>query len=180
MLLRVTRYDSPSRCSQGALLQFRWWGYPPCSDDDHIAAAVAALFAAVSPPGRVWNPWSSSMARAEFKRRLEKAVRGQLKPVDEVKPVDVAQPPPMYEIRWQDIAVANLRDDGSQEFGKVVVRLYHSEPPSVPDYFIGHHAHEKDVTAEDVNAAQDSEIAAAVGYHDHGLPHNWGIASEER
>lgn len=125
----------------------------------------------------MWNPWSSAITRAEFKKRIQKASRGELEPIDEVKPVDAVNPPPMYEIRWQDIAVAELQDDGSQKFSEVQVRLYHSEPPSRPGYFIGHHAHEKDVVTTDVNAAQNREISVAVAWHDHGSPTNWGIAS---
>jgi hypothetical protein len=82
----------------------------------------------------------------------------------------------MYEIRWQDIAVTERDEAGAQRFGAVVVRLYHSEPPAVPDHFIGHHAHEKDVSAEDVNETQNQEIATAVGWYEHGIDSNWGIA----
>ncbi|MEV7608621.1 hypothetical protein AB0N61_03970 [Microbacterium sp. NPDC089320] len=119
------------------------------------------------------------MVRAEFKKRLEKAQRGELEPVDEVKPVDVLNPPPLYEIRWQDIAVTDRLDDGTQRFGKVVVRLYHSEPVARPGHFVGHHAHEKDVDAADVYAAQDAEIDVAIGWYNHGADDFWGIASDE-
>lgn len=173
----VTRYDAPSRCSGKAPLSLRWYGFPPCNLGQDLSAAVQALFDSVSPPGRVWNPWSSAITRAEFKKRLEKASRGELEPVDEVKPVDARNPPPLYEIRWQGVAVANLKTDGSQEFSEVLVRLYHSEPISQPDYFVAHHAHEKDLSSQDVNAAQNDEISVALAWHDHGIDSNWGIAS---
>lgn len=82
----------------------------------------------------------------------------------------------MYEIRWQGVNVTDRLADGSQRFSTVVVRMYHSEPPEVPTHFVGHHAHEKDVTVDDVNAAQNEEIATAVGWWSHGKESRWGIA----
>jgi hypothetical protein len=141
-----------------------------------VDAAVNVLMSAISGEGRLWNPWTGTMVRQEFRSRIGKASRGELVPVDEVKPVDAANPPPMYEIRWQDINVTERDTDGGQRFKQVVVRMYHSEPPELPSHFIGHHAHEKDVDADDVNAAQNEEIATAVGWYAHGHSSLWGIA----
>ncbi len=118
------------------------------------------------------------MVRQEFRRRLVRASEGNLEPIDEVKPVDVDNPPPLFEIRWQGVAVTDAMEDGTLKFGEVVVRLYHSEPDRFPGYFIGHHAHEKDLGVEDINAAQDAEIATAVGWYYHGDPTDWGIAPD--
>ncbi|TFD41767.1 hypothetical protein E3T37_03690 [Cryobacterium sp. TMT2-10] len=114
------------------------------------------------------------MAKVEFERRIEKAKRGQLRPVAEVKAVDVENPPPLYEIRWQTINVTSVVD-GVSIFGKALVRLYHSEPDTVPGHFIGHHIHEKDLVG-DVNDAQDQEINIAKKFYDSGQPAFWGIA----
>jgi len=130
---------------------------------------------AISPPGRVWNPWTSTMVRREFRKRVEAGQRGELKPVSEVKHVDERNPPPLYEIRWQDIAVTTVVD-GSKTFGEVLVRMYHSEPVGMPSHFIGHHIHEKHVDVADINGAQDEEIAIAKKFYDAGEPGNWGIA----
>lgn len=176
----VPRFDAPSRCSGPSSPTFRWYGYPQCPVGDDLDTAVDVLMAAVSPPGRVWNPWSGTIVRREFRRRIERAAEGDLKPIDEVKPVDITNPPPFYEIRWQGIAVTEMQDDGSQTFGQVIVRMYHSEPPAVPEHFIGHHAHEKNVTVDDVNAAQNDEISTAIGWYEHGIDSNWGIAVGER
>lgn len=154
---------------------FRWYGFPQCAEGQDLQTAVDVLLASISGEGRVWNPWSRSMAGAEFRQRLQKAASGKLTPVDEVKPVDVRNPPPLYEIRWQGISVTNRAADGALSYSKVIVRLYHSEPPEAPDHFIGHHAHEKDVSADDVNEVQDSEIKVALGWHAHGLDRRWDI-----
>lgn len=150
-----------------------------CTAGDDVETAVGVLFSAVSRDGRVWNPFAAQMTRSEFKRRLQKAEQGKLRPVDEVKPVDVRNPPPLYEIRWQGINVTSLASDGTQTFGEVAVRMYHSEPEAVPGHFVGHHAHEKDIDAADVNAAQQAEIRTAIGWHDHGVSSNWGIAADD-
>lgn len=175
----VTRYDAPSRCSARQPVTFRWYGFPSCGEGDDVSTAVEVLFSSIAGSGRVWNPYAAQMARSEFKRRIEKAQRGELRPVDEVKPVDVVNPPPLYEIRWQGIHVTGRRADGSQYFQDAKVRLYHSEPASTPTHFVGHHAHEKDLAAADVNAAQQQEIRTAIGWHNHGAPSNWGIAAAE-
>lgn len=118
------------------------------------------------------------MVRAEFRQRLLKASEGKLVPVDEVKPVDISNPPPLYEIRWIDVAVTDIDSQGSTSFGRVHVRLYHSEPPEAPNHFIGHHAHEKNVELDDVRGAQDAEIQTAIGWYRHGYNERWGIATE--
>lgn len=177
MIYPMTRYDAASRCTGPDQPTFRWYGYPPCAPGSDVEAAVSVLMASVSPSGRVWNPWSERMVRSEFRSVLQRAELGELEPVDEVKPVDANNPPPLYELRWQGIATTDLDATGKQSHGEVVVRLYHSEPSEAPDYFIGHHAHEKDVDAADVWTAQNAEIATAVGWYNHGRNSNWGIAT---
>lgn len=174
----MPRYDAKSRCSGPDAPVFRWYGSPGCQVGDDVETAVDVLFDAISPPGRLWNPYAKSIVRAEFRKRIEKAERGELQPVDEVKPVDVSHPPPLYEIRWQDIAVTTRESDGTQSFGEALVRMYHSEPTSRTGHFVGHHAHEKDVTVADVNAAQQLEIAKAIVHYKAGESSKWGIAAE--
>jgi len=160
-------------------ITFRWYGFPVASDGDDLDVATEVFMSAISPPGRVWNPWTSTMIRREFRKRVQAAERGELQPVKEVKSVDEDNPPPLYEIRWQGVSVTSIQD-GAQTFSEVVVRMYHSEPPSVPSHFIGHHIHEKDVAASNVYDAQDEEIAVAKQFHDAGEAVNWGIASKPR
>lgn len=168
-------FNAPSRCGGRRLLQFRWYGVPECKVGDDLETAVEALVACVSRPGRVWSPYALTMTRSEFRKRIQKAVEGKLAPVDEVKPVDVRNPPPLYEIRWQGVHVTEMNAGGAQSFATVAVRMYHSEPPSVPDHFVGHHVHEKRVDVADVNASQQVEIRKAVSIHDKGKRTMWGI-----
>ena len=177
-LVPVTRYDAISRCSVPRGPSFRWYGSPLCEPGDDIATAVDALFASLVRPGRLWNPFAKQMAKSEFKARIKKASEGRLQPIDEVKPVDVRNPPPLYEIRWQGISVTDLADDGaSKTFSEVLVRMYHSEPASKPSHFIGHHAHEKLIDVPDINATQQAEIRKAIAWYRRGEPSDWGIAS---
>lgn len=169
-------YAASSRCSSGSPVTLRWFGTPACAVGDDFETAEAVLFASVSREGRVWNPYSSAITRAEFRKRLRKAAAGELEPVDEVKPIDVANPPPLYEIRWQGITVAERAADGQVSHHTALVRLYHSEPPQVPTHFVAHHAHEKVLDVDDINAAQQVEIRTAISHHDRGVPSTWGIA----
>ncbi len=130
--------------------------------------------AALKPQGRVWNPFAERMARSEFRDRVRAAARGELEPVDEVKPVDVRNPPPLYEIRWQDIPVTD-RDGDRIVHGTALVRMYHSEPTAVPDHFVGHHIHEKLIDVEDVNRKQNAEIRVALSFYRLGESTGWGI-----
>lgn len=159
-------------------MRFHWFDDGACStrSDDDVATAVNVLLDAVSGPGRVWNPYARQMVRSEFKQRILKAQRGQLEPVDEVKPVDIRNPPPLYEIRWQNIPVTHRAESGAVNHEEVVVRMYHSEPVAMPDVFIGHHAHEKITDVADVNGAQQEHIALAVQRHLDGESSDWGIA----
>lgn len=131
---------------------------------------------AVSGGTRVWNPYAEQMAKSEFKNRIKRAAQGDLKPVDEIKPVDVLNPPPLYELRWIDLAVTDRDPNGTVSYSTVQVRMYHSEPAEAPGYFIGHHAHEKLLDVIDVNTVQQSEIHTAIGFYKAGAPSNWGIA----
>ena len=154
---------------------FRWYGYPTAGVGDDIDVATDAFMTAITPVGRVWNPWSGAMVREEFRDRIVAAERGELEPIDEVKSVDEENPPPLYEIRWQGISVTDIQN-GVQRHGTILVRLYHSEPEVLPRHFIGHQIHEKNVETDDVYGAQDAEIAIAKRYYDAGERIAWGVA----
>ena len=140
--------------------------------------AVDAFIEAISADTRRWNMYNRATARAACKKRLERAARGELEPVDEVKGVDEENPVPLYEIRWQNVAVTDQSpDDPSQQIhSEVQVRMYHSEPDVLPHHFIGHHVHEKNVAdGVDVYQLQDDEIAVARRKYDAGEATTWGI-----
>lgn len=90
--------------------------------------------------------------------------------------MDIRHPPPLYEIRWQGLNITELAPDGVQSFATISVRMYHSEPPSAPSHFVGHHVHEKRIDVDDINATQQIEIKKAVKLHDQGRAIAWGIA----
>lgn len=155
-------------------MEFRWFGLPKARAGEDLDAATEAFMAALKPEGRVWNPFAERMARSEFRDRVQAAARGELVPVDEVKPVDVRYPPPLYEIRWQGISVTDRIGDGLVH-STALVRMYHSEPSRVPDHFIGHHVHEKLLNVDDINDEQNFEIRVAKRLYDLGESDNWGI-----
>lgn len=173
----MPRYDAPSRCGVLGGASFRWYGYPQCAIGDDLDTALEVLLSAVSKPGRVWSPSAKAMVKAEFKQRLKKAIAGRLKPVDEVTPVDVQNPPPLYEIRWQHIPVTERDEQGVITHAQVLVRMYHSEPIAAPDHFVGHHAHEKLLDVDDINATQQAEIGIAIKWYNQGEGDRWGIAA---
>ncbi|RFA15335.1 hypothetical protein B7R21_04790 [Subtercola boreus] len=173
-------FDSPSRCSLGQHVRFRWYGYPPAEVGDDIETAVDVLFESIDGGSRVWNLYNERMVRSEFRARILSAQRGELSPIDEIKSVDVRNPPPLYEIRWQGITVTSLLEAGKKRFDQVLVRQYHSEPVAAPGYFIGHHAHEKVVSGGTVSERQDAEIAVAKRFYDAGSASGWGIEPGQR
>lgn len=171
---RVT-FDRPSRCSAKQLLAFRWYGFPTADANDDFDVATGAFVQALSNvTGRVWNPYNLAMVKSEFRKRLAAAREGRLVPVDQVKPVDIVNPPPLYEIRWQGVTVTNRDPTGNIRHDEVLVRLYHSEPEVLPLHFVGHHIHEKSIDG-DAYSDQNAEIEIAKRFYDAGEPHNWGV-----
>ncbi len=174
----VTFDRSTSRCCEGVELQFHYFDCVPRTDLEPIDIAVDAFMEAISNDARRWNIYNRATAKAACKKRLERAAKGELKPVDEVKGVDEDNTAPLYEIRWQNVAVTEQSpDDPSQQvFLEVLVRMYHSEPDILPQYFVGHHVHEKVVTdGVEVYELQDDEIAVARRKYEVGEPVTWGI-----
>jgi len=171
-------FDAPSRCSCGSPIEFRWFGYPTAEAGLDLDTATDAFITSISPEGRVWNPYALRMVRAEFRDRIKTAARGELEPVDEVKPVDIRNPPPLYEIRWQGIHVTD-QIDGQLHHTTALVRMYHSEPASIPEYFVGHHVHEKLVDVDDISGTQQAEIEIAKRFFDSGESSNWGIVCND-
>lgn len=129
-------------------------------------------------PNRLWNPYAEIAMEEACRKRLLRACEGELEPVLEVEGVDQRRPAPLYEIKWRDLAVTDKDPDSptGQKHSTVEVRMYHSEPESLPDYLIGHHVHQKDVSVPDeVNARQDAEIAVARSCYYAGEDTTWGL-----
>lgn len=169
-----------SRCSKNVPVKFHWFDGNERENIDPIEVAVDRCFAAVDGEHRMWNPHTKAMTRSEFRNTIKYAAHGRLKPVDQVTEVGHDPVVPMYEIRWQHtIQVTDRTAEGDFIYGKALVRLYHSEPPTYPDHFIGHHAHEKIISADDATTRrlQTTEIEVAKSIYRYGEKVDWYLAS---
>ena len=62
-------------------VDFYWYGGGDGTQKQHIALAVEALMAALKKRlDRRWSPFNEKFTQAEFRKRLEKAARGELQP----------------------------------------------------------------------------------------------------
>jgi hypothetical protein len=164
-----------SRCSQHSPLRYVWAARAPGQTD--IAAAVEALMSAIRGNNRRWNMYTEAAARSEFRKRLERAERGDLKPVDHVKKLGRGSRADLFEIRWQDITVHEVATDGKVSYPKIKARLQHAEPAGEPTLLIGVHAHEKVVVKGDnamTKSLQNQEIATGVKAFFEQDPADWG------
>jgi hypothetical protein len=141
-----------------------------------MEAVLQALWDAVQKPGRRWNPWNSSIVKAEFKNRMGLAVKGQLVPMDHIKSLGDGKAN-LFEIRWADITVTEGDEQGGVSFASIGVRLIHAEPVRISIGAVGLHAHEKHVGSTDrqTHDAQDGQIACAERRYYAGVGELWGI-----
>jgi hypothetical protein len=94
-------------------------------------------------------------------------------PVDHVKHIETPLVADMFEIRWSKVNIAELDAEGRERGQSVEVRLLHAEPDALGVCAIGLHAHEKVIVPDDARAtraAQDAEIATAVGVYATTIP----------
>lgn len=179
---RIARYDrsvpdaaTTSNCSCGVPVDFFWHSHRDI--DGHIEAAVSALMTALlAPASRRPNPYWVADARRSFRRRLDRAARGELHPVDEVKGLGLEPRVPLFEIRWQ-VGVAD-EVDGRVRGNDVHMRLIHVEPPELGMSAVGLHAHEKEIVARDgldVADLQNEQIRVALGVYQDGYASLWGV-----
>ena len=157
---------------------FYWYGGGNGTAQEHISLAVNALMAAIKEPtNRRWNPYQEAMIRASFRKRLEKAAQGKLRPPEELKSLrgGVA----LFEIRWRDIDVREVNSSGIDSYAQVEVRLIHAQPfDQLGLCILGLHAHEKVIIKGNpaaTKAAQDTEINIAERRLISGYSTNWGV-----
>lgn len=157
---------------------FYWYGGGNGTVQEHISLAVNALMAAIKEPrNRRWNPYQEAMIRASFRKRLEKAAQGKLRPPEELKSLrgGVA----LFEIRWRDIDVREVNSSGIDSYAQVEVRLIHAQPfDQLGLCILGLHAHEKVIIKGDpaaTKAAQDAEIDKAEYLLISGYSTCWGV-----
>lgn len=166
----------PSRCSSSCAVRFHWFD-GTVSEKEALDRAIEVFMEVLRQPNRLRNPYAETIAKSEFKKRIQKASAGLLKPVDEVKGVDEDHVQPLYEIRWQDIPVTERESPEAPTVHKsILLRLYHSEPESEPDYFIGHLVHQKVIDpGVDVYAHQTAEMDVARRIYDLGEGVRWHL-----
>ena len=157
---------------------FYWYGGGNGTVQEHISLAVNALMGAIKEPrNRRWNPYQEAMIRASFRKRLEKAAQGKLRPPEELKSLrgGVA----LFEIRWRDIDVREVNSSGIDSYAQVEVRLIHAQPfDQLGLCILGLHAHEKVIIKGNpaaTKAAQDTEINIAERRLISGYSTNWGV-----
>ena len=130
-----------------------------------------------APANRRWNPYQEKMIYAEFKKRLERAAQGKLRPPEELKSLRGGDT--LFEIRWRDINVREVNPSGIESYASVEVRLIHAQPfDQLGLCILGLHAHEKAIIKDDPAAtkdAQDAEIDIAAHLLASGYCTHWGV-----
>lgn len=155
-----------------------YWRYLPAADERaHVDAIVTSLMTALDSPTRRWNPYNSAMVKAEFRKRLERASRGQLQPVDELKSLRGGRGF-LYEIRWNDINVVDVYSDQKQVHSKTNARLIHAEPNELGIAMLGLVVHEK--RRGGTKRDQDDAIDEAERIFNAGLPTVWGVTKRSQ
>ena len=157
---------------------FYWHDGGNGTAQEHINLAVVALMAAIKVPmNRRWNPYQETMIRASFRKRLEKAAEGKLRPPGELKSLRGGAT--LFEIRWRDISVREVNPLGNESYAQVDVRLIHAQPfEQLGRCILGLHAHEKVIIKGDSDATkarQDAEIDFAESLLNSGYSTCWGV-----
>ena len=177
-VMSVADNSSRSNACLDLPADFYWYGGGNGTAQEHISLAVNALMAAIKEPrNRRWNPYQEAMIRASFKKRLEKAAQGKLRPPEELKSLRGGAA--LFEIRWRDIDVHEVNSSGIDSFAQAEVRLIHAQPfDQLGLCILGLHAHEKVIVNGDpvaTKAAQDAEIDIAECRLTSGYSTHWGV-----
>ena len=178
VFMSVADNSSRSNACLDLPADFYWYGGGNGTEQEHINLAVAALMAAIKEPtNRRWNPRQEAMIRASFRKCLERAAQGKLRPPGELKSLRGGVT--LFEIRWRDIDVREVNFSGIDSYAQVEVRLIHAQPfDQLGLCILGLHAHEKVIVNGDpaaTKAAQDAEIDIAECRLISGYSTNWGV-----
>ena len=137
-VMSVADNSSRSNACLDLPADFYWYGGGNGTAQEHISLAVEALMGAISAPAnRRLHPYQEKLNRALFRKRLEKAAQGKLRPPRELKSLRGGAT--LFEIRWRDIRVHEVNRLGIG----VEVRLIHAQPEQLDRCILGLHAHEK-------------------------------------
>ena len=172
-VMSVADNSSRSNACLDLPADFYWYGGGNGTAQEHISLAVEALMGAISAPAnRRLHPYQEKLNRALFRKRLEKAAQGKLRPPRELKSLRGGAT--LFEIRWRDIRVHEVNRLGIG----VEVRLIHAQPEQLDRCILGLHAHEKVIIKGNpaaTKAAQDAEINIAERRLISGYSTNWGV-----
>lgn len=176
--MSVADNSSRSNACLDLPVDFYWYGGGNGTAQEHISLAVNALMAAIKAPmNRRWNPYQETMIRATFRKRLEKAAQGKLRPPGELKSLRGGAT--LFEIRWRDINVREVNPLGNESYAQVEIRLIHAQPyDQLGLCILGLHAHEKVVIEGNpaaTKARQDAEIDTAEQLLISGYRTCWGV-----
>ena len=176
--MSVADNSSRSNACLDLPVDFSWYGGGNGTAQEHISLAANTLMAAIkAPANRRWNPYQETMIRATFRKRLEKAAQGKLRPPGELKSLRGGAT--LFEIRWRDIDVREVNPSGIDSYAQVEVRLIHAQPfDQLGLCILGLHAHEKVIIEGDpaaTKAAQDAEIDIAEHLLISGYSTCWGV-----
>lgn len=177
-VMSVADNSSRSNACLDLSADFYWYGGGNGTEQEHITLAVEALMGAISAPAnRRLHPYQEKLNRALFRKRLEKAAQGKLRPPRELKSLRGGAT--LFEIRWRDIDVRDVNSSGIDSYAQVEVRLIHAQPfDQLGLCILGLHAHEKVIVNGDpvaTKAAQDAEIDKAEHLLTSGYPTHWGV-----
>ena len=165
-----------SRCSAGSPLIFRWFGFPVAQPGQDTRVARSIFLAVVFEGRESTSDDERLMAGAEFSERLALASNGKLRAPREVRPINPGYDPPLFEIRWQGLPSRRPAAAGIRATDPTLVRMYFSEPIALPEYFIGHHIHRKQLRPQNlIRVLQDAEIGVATNFYYQGEATRWGI-----
>lgn len=161
-----------SNCSIGVNVDFYWRETLSMDRQDHIDAAVQAVYEALDGPDRRWSPFSTASVKGDIRARIIMATRGELIPVDHVKSLRNGVGD-LFEIRWQGLAVANATPTGLK-YESALARLIHIEPTQVSVGAIGIRAFEK-LPSEEGKQIQEEQIDLAERYALECAREQWGV-----
>jgi hypothetical protein len=171
--------NSDSICSQRVPVDYWWINGGAVNGEgaiDTILDLVERLLA-----GWDWTHYALEEELGYLAELLERAGRGQLEPLTEIKPIQRKFFYRMFEIRHQVSVVQTTR-----MMGKVIdrresaehVRIYHAEGGTLPTgHALAAHVHLKQIMPDDTRTRelQNTEIDRAVEVLTVGASNHWGI-----
>ncbi|MFT8988479.1 MAG: hypothetical protein ABF966_09650 [Bifidobacterium psychraerophilum] len=156
----------PSICGRKGSTNRAYWYSDSHAEtiDDAFDQYVASKF---------YSPYQAAQAAEEFMDTMERAKRGDLEHVDEIRPINPAttEPETIYEIKthWHN------SKRSANTSGYLGARLFHGEPPQRPNTIIGVYLMCKSEYSDDDDEwlAQTGAAKSAAWRFDECRKKNW-------